>query len=102
RLVVIDVVVSEPHAMSRGFYFRAHLFDCSSPMQGAKQVADMDLATGSSVESWTPYRELRVFSVKPGPFDQSHFTIEMDLERCRRVEEGWLKDDDTIELILKP
>ena len=101
RLVAIDVVVSDPSATSRGFYFRAKVFDCSSITQGARQVKDMDLATGSSVESYTPYHELRVFSVKADSMDHSHFTITMDLDGARRYEEGWLDDDDTIELVLR-
>jgi hypothetical protein len=101
RLVAIDVVVSDPHAMSRGFYFRAKIFDCSSITQGARQMKDMDLATGSSVESYTPYHDLRVYSVKADSMDHSHFTICLELDGKTKYEEGWLDDDDTIELVLR-
>jgi hypothetical protein len=101
RLVAIDVVVSEPHAMTRGFYFRARIFDCSSIFSGVTQVADMDLATGKTAETFTPYGDLKVMSVHPDSMDHSHFTIEMDLDGAHRMEEGWLCDNDTIELVLR-
>jgi hypothetical protein len=101
RLVAIDVVTSEQHAMTRGFYFRARVFDCSRLLRGPHQVADMDLTTGKSVETFTPYRDLRVTSVRADSLDRAHFTIEMDLDGSHRLEEGWLCDNDTIELVLR-
>ncbi|MCY2953882.1 MAG: hypothetical protein NTU53_18215 [Planctomycetota bacterium] len=49
-----------------------------------------------------PQKRLRIFAGQPDPNDASHFTIAYEAGDTKAVIDGWLKDDDTIVLKLRP
>lgn len=44
----------------------------------------------------------RFFAGQPDPNDESHFTIDYEVDGIRNTIDGWLLDDDTVKLEPRP
>jgi hypothetical protein len=104
RLVAVDLDVTASFTHSPGFHIK--VFASSGGVGAARlrtaSVRNLDLWLDQTRWRMVDNPPLRFFTGQADPADLTHFTIPYILEEQRGVIDGWLKDDDTVALEVRP
>jgi hypothetical protein len=94
RLVRVESIMS--NALSLPYGLTADLYQPATVWRDAKLLGRPQLLNYSG-----RFVSAELFFGQPDPADASHFTIDFEVEGRKGVIDGWLRDDDTVQLKLR-